>query len=250
MLFRGNTLLYALTVTLLYLFEPRSNVHFYRQHLLLPVEWIWSAEAGAGMPPVMWPGCSSKLNVSSGSKQKGHSVRGRGREPLRKWSVKEQLVCWRTAHTYAGQVDKRRKPLLFQKVSFGSHFRFSECLSSLCKIPFFVLFGHTKWTRSVEYMGLKFKQMCLSATSNTQWHRSVWTFALPYRHYSEHVSNSLVAEGLSRVTPLNKCTLFQKWLLFQASSSTWETTIRMIVKLLASHVAHHLLFIMLRHTVC
>lgn len=82
----------------LYVLEPCLNMHFYRQHLLLPVEWIWSAEAGAGMPGVMWQGCYSKLNASYGSNQKGHSVGGRGREPRWKRSVKQQQLHSRTAH--------------------------------------------------------------------------------------------------------------------------------------------------------
>lgn len=187
------------------------------------------------MPRVMWPGCSSKLNASSGSNQKGHSVGGRGRrEPLWKWSVKQRQRYWRTAHT-------RTENRSLNKHTHKAADLGKKC-PSVCTLnslnasrvtakTYFCALYHTKWVRSVKY-GERGKTnvpfcylkhttalVCFGiCTTITTWQ---WTcFKRPFLRW----------ERLSCVTHLIKCTLSQQRLLFQVSSSSREARIWMTVE--------------------
>lgn len=157
--------------------EPCLNVHFYRQHLLLPVEWIWSAEAGAGMLRVMWPGCSSKLNASSGSNQKGHSVGGRGRGSLCENGQLESGSFTKGLHTRTESRSLNTQSCWFREkcpsVITLNSLNASQVTAKTLLLCFIIIPNEL----GVSSTGLELRRMCLFLLlkkKNTQWHWSVF----------------------------------------------------------------------------
>lgn len=169
------------------------------------------------MPGVMWPRCSSKLNASSGSNQKGHSVGGR--VTLWKWSVKERLFhththTLRSTHTKScwfwktrpspgslntSQVTAKKKRIWLLCFKSLNHSKFSEGVKNRTGVKRNVPFFYIKKITT---------QRCLC----------VRAFALPRGRHNRLVSKLIyISTHLSRGKHLNLCTLFQQRLTLQAS---------------------------------
>lgn len=138
-----------------------------------------------------------KLNASSGSNQKGHPEGGRGRGPLRKRSVKERL------HTHTHAEDRLLKLLISGKVSFSNHFKVSECLSIHCKKPAFVLYTTPNGTRSIQYD--ENVPFCFFKRTHDVCSGICTTILTQQCHVFQ--------TAFELATHLNKCTLFQSWLM-------------------------------------
>lgn len=184
------------------------------------------------MPLVMWLGCSSKLNASSGSNQKGHSVGGRRREPLWK-RLKDCTHIWRV-HTNTQSCWFRKKcPSVITLNSLNA--------SQVTAKPRFCALYHTKWTGSIEY-GTRVKTnvpfcyfkytmalVCFGVCTTIMTLQCT-CFKQPSRWRVCHVWHTST-----------KCTLFQWRLIFQASSSTCESKIWMMIE--GSRCGFHMPFI-------